>query len=437
MNLLTTPKSNSNNEKEKKGGMLKLSGKNKLLLWLAVGLLLFIFVLRAKKKIESSVKMKKNATRVQRGKMQESIFVAIAADLSNVDDAVNCIGRLFDAAKYPSRIFIGLCWTTDSTKHRRSGGYKSARFFEQYRDWFPEHGDLFERNISVLDEPRHEATGMANAFYMIQTFLYRGEKYYATVHPTLDVCTNWDSHAVKDLKRLLLRSEKCILTQMPFGDGEETATFMRFADWTEYGIPSIIPRPFVHPPVRPFRSLFWSSTFSFSIGSFATEVIQDYDLPHLERQAVDWLHAIRLWTEGWDFYSPTHGMIFERTKRENPIDLQKPNTPTNPPLPRLDTPSRQKSYSKLWSLLGITKETKVKRLDYFGNERTCAQYSTFCGLNWEQRIVNPHAPVGMAKKKPKNKFSNFEAERYPFETEEVVAKFGSWTEFLEITDYPT
>jgi hypothetical protein len=411
-----------------------LKKRGKIILFVTIGVLLFLFVMKIKRKIESQVTIIRNNGRCRGVPTDETIFVAITSTRSEMERTVRCVGELFDACACPKRVVVGICQTgmDDVRKH---GGWKPSRFMERYRRVHRKHGDAFDNNIRVINEPVNETKGFSNAMNLIQTYLYRGERFFMTLDNSLSLIKDWDTVIVEDLKRCLLRSRKPIITQAPTWSRSRGAgwratppsnpTFLRATGWTEWGTPVIEEEVYKNPPVRPFRSLFYTSAFSFASGNVVKDVTFDPWYQHLPRDAVDWSHAVRLWTSGWDFYCPSKNMV----ARADPSDNE-----TSRDYAGYDSEEGERAYYRLWCFLGLAPPGIVDLSGFeAGRQRDQDQYRNFCGVDWKSRSLYPHARVGMSLVDPSRRRTR--DLQYPFENEEVVAKYGSWTDFYEITDY--
>ncbi|AJF98197.1 glcNac transferase [Pandoravirus inopinatum] len=107
-------------------------------------------------------------------------------------------------------------------------------------------------------------------------------------------------------------------------------TFGVFETWSPRGLPVVRTRAFRHAPVRPFGTPFWHSAFSLCEASPLVGMDPwDPWYEHLTMDgAVDWCTTVRLWTHGWDFYSPTRALVRRTLARrdfdaapESPADI--------------------------------------------------------------------------------------------------------------------
>jgi hypothetical protein len=189
--------------------------KAKILLWVVIAVLLFVYTLKLKKKITSQVRVVRTFDRKKNVPPDETIFVSIVSGPSDLDSAAKCAARLFDSAYCPHRVIIGICRATEQQTRKR-GGWKSTTFLDRYKRYSQKYGNIFDNNIRVVNEPVEESVGYGNAMHMIQTYLYRGEKYFLFLDHKLHLRDEWDRTLIHDLKRCAMKSKKPILTQLPY-----------------------------------------------------------------------------------------------------------------------------------------------------------------------------------------------------------------------------
>jgi hypothetical protein len=196
--------------------------------------------------------------------------------------------------------------------------------------------------------------------------------------------------------------------------------------------------------VRPFRCLFWSSAFSLAPAAAFHEVPWDPWYEFLPAAACDWAMGVRLWTHGWDFFSPTTGLCVETAPAPAEIDDASRQPPTSSPwAPAQMREAEGAAWRRVWCLLRVTPQDTADLGAYtLGNapvvavaagagagadagtgagagagagtsarvqaeaspsrarahghrRRTLAAFSLFCGVDVAARRVHPHAWVGM------------------------------------------
>lgn len=206
-------------------------------------------------------------------------------------------------------------------------------------------------------------------------------------------------------------------------------TFAVFEMWSPRGLPVLRTRSFRYAPVRPFGTPFWHSDFSLCDASaLVRDAPWDPWYEHLPLDgAADWCTTVRLWTRGWDFYSPTRALVRRAKGRarnacvDSPVDL-----------PRRVRREREAAYARAWALLGLEVPWRpsIEPCYALGTARTLAAFMRQSGLDWLDRRADAHAFVGML---PLGDAGAGVAVR--FDEREVAAKYGSWARFLDETDY--
>lgn len=206
-------------------------------------------------------------------------------------------------------------------------------------------------------------------------------------------------------------------------------TFGVFETWSPRGLPVVRTRAFRHAPVRPFGTPFWHSAFSLCEASPLVGMDPwDPWYEHLTMDgAVDWCTTVRLWTHGWDFYSPTRALV-RRTLARRDFDAA-PESPADiAPATRRE---REAAYVRAWTLLGMAPPWHARIEPYgLGTARPATEYARLSGIDWLDRRADAHAFVGMW---PTRGATPTEPAR--FDEREVAAKYGSWARFLDETDY--
>lgn len=255
------------------------------------------------------------------------IFVSIASYRDN--QCLDTVRNITENAESPEDLVIVICQQNSLLEKDCLGWCKSPH--------------ICSKSKSKIERLSHkDARGPTWARWRIQE-KWDGEEYYLQIDAHTRMVKNWD----KILKGQLAMcpSEKPVLTNYPSeyevvdgggGDSEKEK-------WGLHNIKSGLYVEKLNPKdgfsriqsnytenrtSRPYQSTCWAAGFSFSKGDFFWEVGYDPYTPFLffgEEMDI----AIRGWTWGWDFYSPTETVIFHNYKRdhrstfwENP--LQKP-----------------------------------------------------------------------------------------------------------------
>nr|UDO47787.1 glcnac transferase [Pandoravirus massiliensis] len=206
-------------------------------------------------------------------------------------------------------------------------------------------------------------------------------------------------------------------------------TFAVFEMWSPRGLPVLRTRAFRYTPVRPFGTPFWHSDFSLcDAAALVRDAPWDPWYEHLPLDgAIDWCTTLRLWTRGWDFYSPTRALVRRARGRVRDECLGSPVD-----LPRRVRREREAAYARAWALLGLEVPWRpyIEPCYALGTARSVAAFMRQSGLDWLDRRADAHAFVGML---PLGDAGVGVAAR--FDQREVAAKYGSWARFLDETDY--
>ncbi|AGO83872.1 N-acetyl-glucosamine transferase [Pandoravirus salinus] len=206
-------------------------------------------------------------------------------------------------------------------------------------------------------------------------------------------------------------------------------TFGVFETWSPRGLPVVRTRAFRHAPVRPFATPFWHSAFSLCEASLLIGTNPwDPWYEHLSLEgAVDWCTTVRLWTHGWDFYSPSRALVRHTLAQRRFDDAPESPVDVAPAVWR----EREAAYVRAWTLLGMAPPWHARVEPYgLGTARPLAEYVRLSGVDWVDRRADAHAFVGML---PTRGATTSEPAR--FDEREVAAKYGSWARFLDETDY--
>lgn len=232
-------------------------------------------------------------------KAKDTIFVSVASYRDS--DCIETIKAMFDSAAEPDRIFVGIC-------EQNSAESKEACV----------PGD-FEWNHRVrrLTIPHMEAKGPTYARYLCST-LYRGEAHFCQIDSHTRFVKGWDAKAIADLRKC--PTKKAVLTHYPH-------------DWDQNkkggtaDVPVLCKSSFDDSGILTFEAVsiassgkpkpvpFVSGGFVFAPGSMVRDVPYDPDLPHLF-QGEEILYSARLWTTGYDFFTPTQNLVYHKYGRE-------------------------------------------------------------------------------------------------------------------------
>lgn len=231
-----------------------------------------------------------------------TIFVSVASYRDA--DCLATLRSMFGNASDASRVFAGVCEqnTNDAGEVCLPAGF----------EW---HDQV--RRISL---PHREAKGPTYARYLCST-LYRGETYFCQIDSHTRFAKGWDAKAIKTLKAC--PSAKPVLTHYPHDwehmKAENKVTSVPVlckSKFDAHGVPTfeaVSMEPSAGGAPRPVP--FTSGGFVFGPGEMLREVPYDPDLPQLF-QGEEILYSARLWTTGYDFFTPTQNLVYHHYYRE-------------------------------------------------------------------------------------------------------------------------
>ncbi len=139
------------------------------------------------------------------------------------------------------------------------------------------------------------------------------------------------------------------------------------------------------PPDRtqtPMLQPFWGSEFSFSRGHYVLQVPYDPKLCGLDEQDEEISMALRAFTSGYDFYTPTQSVIF-RTKGGGRNNIH------SDVVASCKGNAKNKSRKRLYSLIGLNNndEDATPHEYGLGSVRDVAKFFTLFGIHAAERIT--------------------------------------------------
>jgi len=156
------------------------------------------------------------------------------------------------------------------------------------------------------------------------------------------------------------------------GDGRERRLeHIRSEQVHQTAPPDRTQTPMLHP--------FWGSELSFSRGHYVLQVPYDPKLCGLDEQDEEITMALRAFSNGYDFYTPTQSVIF-RTKGDSNIH--------NDVVASCKGNAKNKSRKRLYSLIGLNNDEDATPHEYgLGAVRDIAKFFTLYGIHASERIT--------------------------------------------------
>ena len=219
---------------------------------------------------------------------KDTIFVSVASYRD--DECKQTIIGMYKNAQVPQNVYVGICQQNK----------------EKDEDCLKGVPPKYRKNIRSIDMKHIQAKGPTYARYWCTT-LCQGEEYFLQIDSHTYFEKDWDTNLIQMWKQANQESPKPILSVYPATkdqiklDGspemcngklstDKIPVFL--AGWTgKSSTPKRSPKPFA------------AGGFKFLKADFLNQVPYDPNLPHLF-QGEETLLSARLWTHGYDFYTP-------------------------------------------------------------------------------------------------------------------------------------
>lgn len=287
---------------------------------------------------------------------EETIFVSVASYRDGM--CSKTIKNLFENADKPARVFVGVCEQNDSASPEEA--------------CVPAALPAHVRRITI---PHLEAKGPTYARYLCST-LYMGETWFCQIDSHTRFAKGWDTMAINNARAC--PSKKPILTHYPrrieeYGAKDRSVPVLCKSKFDGHGVPtfeSII----MEPPKDgvPRAVPFVSGGFVFMPGTAVHEVPFDPDLPHLF-QGEEILHSARLWTAGYDFFTPLDNIVFHEYERKGKPKFWEDVKEFHA--------SQDETLRKVRRLLGLEQPPLVGYPYAMGQARSLEDYWKFAGID--------------------------------------------------------
>ena len=391
--------------------------------------------------------------------LAESIFVAIYAYRD--DRLADTLIDLFDKATCPKRITVGVY------QHLQGADHHCIRQYESTAKYYGH--PTFSDNIRVLTGPVIQAKGRSWPMAMIMKSLWHNERYCLLLEPGTRLCKDWDNQCIQQLTRaasaMAANSQKTVSTTAATNTTEQTqkgdlsasddwrrvvitqsppernalslasgvngqCTYNRFERWKDDKLPLPVRKvmAFKQKPVRPTLTFFCDTSFLFAASDCFFEVPFDARLYFVDKQDLDWLLMLRLWTHGYSVFNPELLLCAKMpsasrrsiiaTGAAGQDQTVEANVDRPPPL---KAHLRDASYHALYGMIGVAPWPDNANLnDVFGKVRTLASYCTASGIHFDQQKVSDQALLGLWH----SRALTFQQQ------EEIQSKYGSWSDAM-------
>lgn len=307
--------------------------------------------------------------------MTPSIFISIA----NYRDpeTQKTIASIFDNAKYPDRITIGVHSQIDLQTDSQCLALPNSR-------------------VKQIITPHLESKGCCWARHRIMTELLGDEEFFLQIdsHSRFDL--HWDELVLRVWEEC--KNPKAYLSHYPPGYKLDGTRSNRTYIWHQVKelMPNGIPKyrsgvkPLEHKPAKPVRTPFMAAGCFFIKADAIRQIPYD---PYIYFEGEETAYATRLFTHGWDGYTPQEPFLYHLYF--NKEDGRVRHFEDNKDYHKLN----KSSFARVRHLLEIEQCNDPQYLVDFnkyslGSYRTLAQYEHFAGLYFSQRKVTKRASDG-------------------------------------------
>lgn len=288
------------------------------------------------------------------------------------------LASIFSEAKYPERIFIGLCQQNKAGDDSECDNY-SNEIIQKYKN-----------NIKTIKISHEQAKGPTYARYLCST-LWNGQDYFLQADSHVLMTKDWDTKAINMINEIknTTDSKKVILSHYTeiyenHNKPNPTNTVPRncTAFFNEQGLISFNGAESISIKKNEYhKTPFIAGGFLFTESQFIKDVPFDPELPFLF-VGEEILLSIRSWTSGYDIYTPSENLMFHlyTRKDENKIWTDKTYTDKDAvkkvkfilELDNVTVPEYLKDSTKKYNL---------------GSVRTLEEYYDFAGIDIKNKSI--------------------------------------------------
>lgn len=294
----------------------------------------------------------------------ENIFVAIASYRDR--ECQWTLKNLFEAARFPERIAVGICWQFDPELDR-----------ECFSEPCPRPGQ-----VQVIDVPLADARGACWAKAKALSLLGEQE-YVLLIDSHMRFAEGWDVEMIEMLRQT--GNPRAFLSTYPAGYVPP--------DERRFNTPRLVPVKFFERVMsmnsvlldmpRPLPSYLMAGGYLFGHREMFVEVPYD---PHIYFIGEEVTHAARYYTHGWDGHTPHKCLIhhyYERKEAPHHWDDDKERWPE----------INRRSYKRIRHVLGIERTADAEALLEIerygiGQRRTLEQFQAAIGVNFKALLID-------------------------------------------------
>jgi len=276
---------------------------------------------------------------------------------------------LFEKAKYPERIFVGICWQFISYKDQNC-------FVVETRP-----AQVRRINFDAL-----ESKGACWAKVQAMT-LWQGEEYILNIDSHMRFTQDWDEKMLAMLD--MCPSGKSILSTYPAAytppNNLTSSTPQLVVKEFNERSKVLHLRSYKRELTEPQRNAFVAGGFIFASSKLFQEVPWD---PNIYFYGEEITFSLRAWSHGWDIYTPHICLIYHYYLRHEEVKHSSDHKQWND--------LAQKSNKRVWHLVGteLSSDIEIESQFQLGEVRDLKAYQIFSGVNFETLEISTKASHG-------------------------------------------
>jgi len=303
-----------------------------------------------------------------------TIFVQIPAYRD--PECLQTLHDLFKKAQYPQRIFVGICWQHMPGEDDALNPYLAS----------------LKQHLRMDAVDARESRGVCWARHRLQG-LYRGEDYTLMIDSHMRMVPQWDTLLIEELKKC--PGKKTLLSNHPASytppdrlSANPKVTVLRVNPFDAHGITRVQGEVLDKNPPKPLPGAFVAAGFIFAPGRIIEEVPYD---PHYYFDEEELCLSARLWTHGWDIFSPSgvfayHYYLDSKNRKERSLHWDDHSDWGK----RKQASARR--YLRLFGMPAPEGEPQPEMETYgLGTARSLEQYSAFSGIDFKHAVVTRRA----------------------------------------------
>lgn len=297
--------------------------------------------------------------------LRGTVFVSISSYRD--DECAYTIQHMFDMADVPERIFVGVCEQNWRDRESCRTGHMPLKLRE--------HVQYMSVNSSMAKGPTY---GRALAQRM-----FNDEDYYMQIDSHTQFAPGWDRRMIAMYTKLQRCNPKVVLSHYPASsedlDDKEVPRICNSTFLPDVGVWRLWEAENQLPPGQFVPTPFAAAGFMFYAGHILREVPFDPQLPYLF-DGEEILYSARLWTHGYDIFTPVENLIFHHYEREKGKSVYSDHD-------EVWWDVEQRTLVKVRFMLGLSQQPPNEtladsmRVYGMGKARTLGQYYQFADMD--------------------------------------------------------